>query len=66
MAGEGIVEQIEEVYRIGKYEENGTRSMKIRFMSQTAEEHVLQRTGKLGKVEGMKEIWIKKSQKTVR
>ncbi len=45
VAGEGekIVEQIEEVYRIGKYNENGTRPMKIRFMSQTAVEHLLQR-----------------------
>ncbi len=54
--GEKIIEQIEEAYRIGKYDENGT--MKIRFMSQTAVEHVLQRTGKLAKVEGMREIWI--------
>ncbi len=58
VAGEGeeIVEQIEEVYRIGKYDENGTRPMKIRFMSQTATEHVLQRTGKLVKVERMRGI----------
>ncbi len=57
---EEIVEQIEEVYRIGKYDENGTRPMKIRFTSQTAVEHVLQRTGKLTKIEEMKEIWIKR------
>ncbi len=42
--GEEIVEQIEKVYWIGKYNKNGTRLMKIRFMSQTAAEQVLQRT----------------------
>ncbi len=60
VGGEEIVEQTEEVYRIGKYNENGIRPMKIRLVSQTAAEHVLQRTGKLAKVEGMKEIWIKR------
>ncbi len=35
---EGIIKQTEEVYRIRKYKENGTRPMKIRFMSQTAAE----------------------------
>ncbi len=55
--GEDIVEQIEEVYRIGKYNENETRPMKIRFMSQTTAEHILiQRTGKLAEVEGMRGI----------
>ncbi len=31
--GDGIIKEIEEVYRIKKYEENGTRPVKIRFMS---------------------------------
>ncbi len=35
-------------------------------MSQTAVEHVLQRTGKLSKVKGMKEIWIKDMNKEER
>ncbi len=33
--GEEIAEQIEEVNRIGMYDKNGTRPVKIRFMSQT-------------------------------
>ncbi len=36
--GKGVIVQIEEVNRIRKYKENGTRPMKIRFMSQTAAE----------------------------
>ncbi len=58
--GEEIVEQIEKVYWIGKYNKNGTRLMKIRFMSQTAAEQVLQRTGILAKVEGMMGVWLKR------
>ncbi len=45
---------------IGKYDENRRRSMKIRFMSQTATECMLKRTGKLVKLEGMRGIWIKR------
>ncbi len=36
------------------------QSMKIRFMSQKAAKHVLQRTGILAKVEGMRKMWIKR------
>ncbi len=46
--GEEIVKQ-NEVYMIGKYDENETRPMKIKFMLQTAVEHVLQRHGKFAK-----------------
>lgn len=58
--GEEITEQIEEVHRIGKYEEGRERPMRIRFMTQTAAEHVLKRTGKLAKIEEMKKIWIRR------
>ncbi len=54
--GEGITEHTEKVYRIGKSKGSRTKPRKIRFMSQTPAEHVLQRTGKLAKKEGMKEI----------
>ena len=57
---EGIVEQIEEVYRIGKYDASKTRPMKIRFKTQTAAEHVIDRTWKLAKVVNMKNLWIRK------
>ena len=57
---DGIVQQIEEVYRLGKYDSNKTRPMKIRFTTQTAAECVLERTSKLAKVDDMKDIWIRR------
>ncbi len=33
-------------------------------MSQRIAEYMLQRTGKLAKVEGMREMWVKKTKKT--
>ena len=58
--GEGIVEQIEEVNRLGKYVEKGVRPMKIRFCSQVAAETVLAKSWKLAEVNGMKEIWLRR------
>ena len=57
------MEQIEEVYRTGKCDLNKIRPMKIKFATQTAAEHVLERMGKSVKVEGMKDIWIRRDMK---
>ena len=58
--GQEIGEQIEEIYRLGKYLRNGARPLKIRFSTQTAASTVLARTGKLSKTENMKHIWIRR------
>ena len=55
-----IVDQVEEVHRLGRYETGKTRPLKVRFSVQSAAEHVLQRTGKLARVEEMKQVWIKR------
>ncbi len=52
--------QIEEVYRIGKYSEGGKRPMKIRLNTQAAAEYILRRTSLLRKIEGMKDIYIRR------
>ena len=57
--GEEVVEQMEEVYRLGHYVKNGARPMKIRFSTQVAANTVLARTGKLAKTEDMNHIWIR-------
>ena len=58
-----MTEQVEKVYRIGIYEAGKNRPMKVRFATQTAAEYVLERTGRLAKMEEMKQIWIKKDMK---
>ncbi len=52
--------QIEEVYRIGKYSEGGKRPMKIRLNTQAAAEYTLRRTSLLRKIEGVKDIYIRR------
>ena len=58
--GEEIEEQIEEVFRLGRYVKHGARPMKIRFSTQTAASTVLSKTGKLSKIGNMKHIWIRR------
>ena len=55
-----IIDQVEEVHRLGRYEPGKTRPMKVRFSVQSAAEHVLERTGKLARVEELKQVWIKR------
>ncbi len=52
--------QIEEAYRIGKYSEGGKRPMKIRLNTQAAAEYILRRTSLLRKIEGVKDIYIRR------
>ena len=52
--------EIEEVSRIGRYEEGKNRPMRIKFKSQTSAEEVLNGAWRLGKREDYKNIWIRR------
>lgn len=52
-------EEIEEVYRLGKYEEGRARPMKIKLRTQAAVMKVLGRTWKLAQTEEFKRVWIR-------
>ena len=56
-----IIDQIEEVTRMGKYIEKGARPMRIRFSSQYAAETVMAKKWKLARAAGMKDIWIRRA-----
>ena len=55
-----IGKQIEEMYRLGKYNTDKTRPIKIKFRSQTTAENILAKTGKLADSEQYKKVWIKR------
>ena len=55
-----IEEEIEEVSRIGKYEEGGSRPIKVKLRSQVEAEEILQRAWRLSKKEGLKRIFIRR------
>ena len=55
-----LEKEIEEVYRIGKYNEGNHRPLKVKLKSQATAEEVLARTGKLANIEECKNIWIKR------
>ena len=52
--------EIEEVSRIGKYEEGKNRPMRIKFKSQTSAEEVINGAWRLGKREDYRKIWIRR------
>ncbi|MPC42382.1 hypothetical protein E2C01_036003 [Portunus trituberculatus] len=52
--------EIEEVSRIGRYEEGKSRPMRIKFKSQAPAEEVLNGSWRLGKQEDYKDIWIRR------
>ncbi|KAK3878776.1 hypothetical protein Pcinc_016587 [Petrolisthes cinctipes] len=51
--------EIEEVYRLGKYEEGRDRPMKIKLKSHAAAMNILGRTWKLAQTEKYKKVWIR-------
>jgi len=53
-------EEIEEVSRLGRYEEGGMRPMKVKFRSQVKACEILSRSWKLAQREEYKKIWIKR------
>lgn len=54
-----LQEEIEEVYRLGKYEEGRDRPLKIRLKTQIAAGKVLSRTWKLTQTDLYKDVWIR-------
>ncbi len=54
------VEEIEELCRLGKYEEGKVRPMRIKFKTQVAATRVLERTWRLALKEKYREVWIRK------
>ncbi len=55
-----LVGEIEEVFRLGKYEEGAQQPIKIRFKSQSAAEAVVGKARKLSKTEAFKNVWVRK------
>ena len=55
-----IEEEVEEVYRLGRYKEGGERPMKIKFRSQTVVNEIINRTWKLSENEKFKKVWIRR------
>ena len=58
--GSKISEEIEEVFRLGKYEENKSRPLKIRLRSQVAAEELVARSWKLASRECYKKVWLRR------
>ena len=52
--------EIEEVHRVGKYEDGGQRPLKVRFRSQVSAEEVLSGAWRLAKCQEYKEVWVKR------
>ena len=50
--------QVEEFYRIGKFEENKSRPLKIKFATQVQAEEVVNNAWKLARKEEWKKVWI--------
>ena len=51
---------VEEYHRLGKYEENKDRPIKIKFAGQSYAEEVVSKAWKLAQVDEFKKIWISK------
>ncbi len=55
-----LEDEIEEVYRIGKYDQGKSRPLKIKLKSQTAAEETLVNAWKLAKSNKFKQVWIRR------
>ena len=60
MGDEDTANEIEEFYRLGKFENGKRRPMKIKFRAQAIAQEVLTKTWKLSKEENFKNVWIQK------
>ena len=58
--GQNLEAEIEEIHRIGKYNEGGKRPLKVKMTSQMKVEEILARSGKLAEYHECKDIWIKR------
>lgn len=52
--------EIEEINRMGKYNEGGKRPLKVKMRSQATVEEILARAGKLAGDEEYKDVWLKR------
>ncbi|MPC42099.1 hypothetical protein E2C01_035713 [Portunus trituberculatus] len=55
-----LEQEVEEVIRLGRYNEGGRRPMKVRMRSQVAMEEIMTRKGKLADDVEHKDVWIKR------
>ncbi len=55
-----LEDEIEEVYRIGKYDQGKSRPLKVKLKSQTAAEETLANGWKLAKSNEFKQVWIRR------
>ena len=58
--GNKLSEEIEEIFRLGKYEENKHRPLKIRMRSQVAAEELIAKSWKLASKEDYRRVWIRR------
>ena len=56
--GEQALKAMEEFHRVGKYEENKVRPIKIKFVSQSQVEEIINGTWRLGGKDEFKGVWI--------
>ena len=57
---DSLVNEIEEMFRLGKYSNDKNRPLKIRFKSHNAAEEAVAKAWKLAKVETYKQVYISK------
>ncbi|KAG0713601.1 hypothetical protein GWK47_015867 [Chionoecetes opilio] len=55
--------EIEEVYRLGKFEEGGARPMKVKFLSQITLNELMNKTCKLAGKEKFTTVWLRRDMK---
>lgn len=55
---EDTVRQVEEYYRLGRYEEGRDRPIKIKFATQSCAEETVNSAWKLANVEELRKVWI--------
>ena len=54
-----IEEEIEEIHRLGKYEEGGMHPLKVKFRSQATAQDIIFKAWKLAKIYSYKKIWLR-------
>ena len=52
--------EIEEMFRLCRYREEGVRQIKVRMRSQAVVEDIMTKTGRLGSCAEFKKVWIKR------
>ncbi len=60
-----VVKQVEEFHRIGKYEEEKMRPIRIRFSTQVQAEEVINGSWRLSEDEEYKNVWINRDMEKI-